>query len=70
MFANEKLEKQKGSGLMNTNFPLKVVCPKCRAAVSAKCTEKKLDGSSWVNYFHFERIEKAKAEGFDAEKSA
>jgi hypothetical protein len=50
--------------------PLKVICPKCSAAVSAKCTEKKLDGSNWVNYFHFERIEKAKAEGFDAEKSA
>lgn len=70
MFANEKLEKQKGSGLMNTNFPLQVVCPKCHAAVSAKCLEKKLDGHSWVSYFHFERIEKAKAEGFDAEEKA
>jgi hypothetical protein len=66
---------------MNTNFPLKVVCPKCQAAVSAKCTDRDqpLDpqgfaalkgGHSWVDWFHFERIEKAKEAGFNAEETA
>jgi hypothetical protein len=65
---------------MNTNFPLKVVCPTCRAAIGAKClhSEVPLDpfGFSahnhnvrWVDWFHFERIEKAKAEGFNAEET-
>lgn len=52
---------------MNTNFPTQVVCPKCQAAIGGKCLEKKRDGSSWISWFHFERIEKAKAEGFNAE---
>jgi hypothetical protein len=52
----------------DTNFPLKVVCPECRAAIYAKCQEKhfSLGGSTRnVDWFHFARIEKAKAEGFD-----
>ena len=67
MFTDAKLEKQESAGLMNTNFPLLVVCPKCKAAVSAKCLEQKRDGSSWVPYFHFERIDLAKRKGFNAE---
>jgi len=64
---------------MNTNFPMKVVCPKCHAAVSARCTQhdQPLDPKgftalksthSWIDWFHFERIEKAKSEGFDAKE--
>lgn len=40
--------------------PIDVVCPKCHAAIGAKCTEKKLDGSKFVEYVHFARIDKAK----------
>ncbi len=50
---------------MDSNFPLKVICPVCFAAVGAKCTEKAFSlGSStrFVDWFHFERIDKAKFE--------
>lgn len=66
---------------MDTNFPIKVVCPECQAAVSAKCTEmqKPLDpsgykaaysGERFVDWFHFARIEKANEEGIYGKETA
>lgn len=48
---------------MDSNFPLKVACPACFAAIGAKCTEPHWSrGSSrrFVDWFHFERTGKAK----------
>lgn len=39
--------------------PLTVSCPKCKAAISARCTESVRDGNKFVSFFHEERIQKA-----------
>jgi hypothetical protein len=60
---------------MDTNFPLKVVCPECCAAITAKChvSTKPRDPHGYaplvddwrtVDWFHFARIEKAEEMGF------
>jgi hypothetical protein len=55
--------------MSESNFPLKVVCPECCAAITAKCTHcpphvVKWIGEKFVDWFHFARIEKAKEEGY------
>jgi len=42
--------------------PIEVVCPKCCAAIGAKCLERGPGnvGWKWVEYFHPERVDKAK----------
>jgi len=53
--------------MIESDFPKKVVCPDCRAAIGAKCTEPFFSiGSStrFVDWFHFSRIEKATGEGY------
>lgn len=52
----------------SSDFPLKVPCPKCNAAVGAKCSETKFSlGSSTrpVDWFHFSRIDRATLNGFN-----
>ena len=62
--------------MIDTNFPLKVVCPDCNAAITVRCKERikprNPDGTNpfapyerFVDWFHFSRIEKAKLLGFD-----
>jgi hypothetical protein len=36
--------------------PIEIRCPKCSAAPTAKCLEKTLWGSRFINAFHDERI--------------
>jgi hypothetical protein len=53
--------------MIDSNFPLMVVCPECYAAIGAKCTERSehiawFYGEKFVDWFHFQRIYKAKAE--------
>jgi len=61
--------------MSESDFPLKVVCPECNAAVTAKCHEFTkpltpdgyrpfITGFRFVDWFHFARIEKAKEEGY------
>ena len=42
--------------------PIDIRCPKCSAAPTAKCLERQLHGSKFINEFHKERIEAAKKE--------
>ena len=51
-----------------SNFPLKVICPECRAAIGAKCTESKfsLGGTKTpVDWFHFARTDNATLNGLN-----
>jgi hypothetical protein len=50
-----------------TDFPLMVICPDCCASVTAKCTQKKMDGFEFVQWFHFSRIQKAREMGYGDE---
>lgn len=38
---------------------MSVVCPKCNAAIGAKCLERDKNGSHWIETFHQMRFEKA-----------
>ena len=54
--------------MINTNFPLKVICPHCKAAIGAKCRIEKYSlGSTGeqVRWFHFARTDNAILNGFD-----
>ena len=61
------MDEVKVDSYIVTDFPLKVVCPDCHAAITAKCTQRKLDGFEFVNWFHFSRIQKARDLGFGGE---
>lgn len=41
---------------------LNFICPKCKAAKGAKCTEPKRDGSRFIPVPHIERIKLAEKE--------
>lgn len=54
--------------MIDSNFPLKVICPECRVAIGARCTESKFSlGSAKqsVDWFHFARIDNATLNGLN-----
>jgi hypothetical protein len=54
--------------VFDSNYPLKVPCPDCNAAIGAKCTEAKFAlGSTRTNvdWFHFSRIDRAILNGMN-----